>query len=167
MGRMQILIVTSEGPTVVIAVMVTVFVVFGALIAWRVRRLSVGKSNPLKQTQTLATTLSPSEAGKVFLHTMAEMGVTLSTDSVSSGDPSVLEGKMGMTLRSAGQYLRVALAGSGEAGSQWEVSSWPTLQTTVLDWGESRRVVEQFVGLAERADPTLRIVAEPLANEGR
>jgi hypothetical protein len=28
-------------------------------------------------------------------------------------------------------------------------------------------VVEQFVGLAEKADATLRVVAETLANEGR
>jgi hypothetical protein len=147
--------------------MVTVFVVLGVLIARRVGRLSLGRSNPLERTRTLATTLSSTEAAEVFLSAMAEMGVVLSTDSALAGDSSVLEGKKGMTLRSAGQYLRVSLAESGETGSHWNVSSWPTLQTTVLDWGESRRVVEHFVGLAEKADPTLRVVAEPLANEGR
>jgi hypothetical protein len=160
-------IVASDGQTVVVAALVTLFVVLGVLIALRVRRLTLGRSNPLERSRTLATALSSSEAAKVFLSAMSEMGVVLSTDPALAGDSSVLEGKKGMTLRSAGQYLRVSLAESGETGSCWNVSSWPTLQTTVLDWGESRRVVEQFVGLAEKADPTLRVVAEPLANEGR
>jgi hypothetical protein len=152
-------IIASDGQTIVVGAMVTLFLVLGALIAWRVRRLSLGRSNPLERTRTLATNLSPSEAAKVFLGAMAEMGVTLSTDPASAGDSSVLEGKKGMTLLSAGQYLRVSLTESSETGSRWDVSSWPKLQTTVLDWGESRRVVEQFVGLAEKADVTLRVVA--------
>jgi hypothetical protein len=149
----------SEGQSVVATVMVTVLLVGAALIAWRLRRLSRGDSNPLERSRTLATDRPPEEAIQIFSNAMTEMGVSLYTAPSSENRSSVLEGKKGMTLRSAGQRIRVVLIESGEDSSHWAVSSWPSLQTTVTDWGESSRVVEQLVHLVEKADPTIRVLA--------
>ena len=68
--------------------------------------------------------------------------------------------KIGMTLRSAGQWLQVELADSDHAASEWRVSSWPTLQTTLLNWGESRRLVAQFISFVKKADSTVEDSAD-------
>jgi hypothetical protein len=131
------------------AILVLLLIVALVLMWRRTVQLRNDGNNPLLFEETVV--LTTDAQATLELIEAAFKGIGASLQQVDSAQRVVLA-KTGVSRRSWGQYIEVAVTEDGEGRSSCQCSSWPAFEGTLWDWGAGRLTVEALVNGLRKQD---------------
>lgn len=112
----------------------TVITVTAVIVMWR-----RAKRNPVMRKKELCLATSRADAVELVISAVKAVGGGITETDPDAGQ---IWAKFGMTFRSWGQYLQVDFWDTDLGEQQLVLSSWPTYDLTVVDWGAGNLVID-------------------------